>query len=586
MNSLRPQEYADKYLQVLQDYINDVTNGSRLVGKLERLAVTRYVAFLDKYEYRKEELIKALKFISLLNIVHRNEVLQFALAPYQVFALSQIYCFYYPGTDKRVTNTVLLSISSKNGKSNFILALAILEAILDGEKNASITVISPTTKQSGEILKYAKTIIENSPAIDGLFKIKHSTIENKQKGSINSIFVMSDNPKNVQGLSISLSVIDEIFCFDQRTLSVKDITKSKQAARKNPLQILIGTVKEKDSITYEEVYKPAVNVLEGLVEDDTFCILMFQQDSKEEIEQPETWIKSNAALGYTIDLDYLLQEFKSSKIFPSKFANFQQEHLNFNLETIAEETFLTDELVNRCMKDSEPIEPGSEIIIGVDLSSNTDINSIAIMQEKNGIFRFNVINIIPNVQKNFIKGDVDLTRWFVKDLQVYKDNYYQPDEVVNPKGYIIPSTAPVLDTELIEDIITDLSNKYKIKAVCYDNYNSAQVIHKLINKGIYCLPVGQTILVQNEPIKFCERLILADKNLFQIQRNPFVKWQARNLLLYRNLNNDVKFIKRTRKGEPLSIDSWSAMLNCMVYWWDMNKDNLSGISFKLDNMNW
>lgn len=583
---LSPQEFADKYVQVLEDYISQVLAGERTVGRLERLAVERYQRYKNVYEYREKELIKCLKFISLLNITHRNEVAQFRLAPYQVFAVSQIFCFYHPGTDKRVVNTCLLSIASKNGKSNFILALALLDALVDGEKNATITVISPTTKQSGEILKYCKTMIENSPAISELFKINHSTIYNKQPGSINSIFVLSDNPANVQGLNISLSIIDEIFLFDESTLSVKDVTKSKQATRTNPLQILIGTVKDKEKITYEEVYKPAINILEGIVEDDTFFVYIFQQDTKEELEQPEMWVKSNAALGYTIDLDYLQQEYKSSKIFPSKLKNFKQEHLNIVLEAVSEDRFLTDELANRIMKVNKPIATGSTVVIGVDLSSNTDVNSIAIMHEQDGIFNFNVINIIPHVEKNFIKGDLDLTRYFVKDLNQYQQNNYLPDQEHNPKGYIIPSKAPVLDVDLIFDIITDLSNRYKVLAVCYDSYNSQQVIYKLMNQNIYCIPVKQDLKTQNGPIKFIEQLILKDQGLFNIQQNPFVKWQARNLILYKDINNNVKFIKRTRKGVPLSIDSWSAMLNCMVYWCDENKDKLAGLSHQLEAFNW
>src|SRR4051812_35065586 len=107
---MSPDAFSKHYLSNLNKYIKEVLNNTRIVGKKERQAVERYKQFLTKFDYREKELIKRLKFLSLINLPLKGKgAKQMILADWQVFMLANVYCFFHPETDDRVIKQVVVS---------------------------------------------------------------------------------------------------------------------------------------------------------------------------------------------------------------------------------------------------------------------------------------------------------------------------------------------------------------------------------------------------------------------------------------------------------------------------------------------
>lgn len=565
------EEYIKNHLEKLQDYIKSVTGGAAITGLYEQKAVERFSQFKNKYDYREPELKRILKFFSLINIPFKNDIRQIQLAAWQVFLIASCYCLYYPNTDERVTKEAVISSAGKQGKSTLIVTLALLEVLADQELNATVAIISPTTKQSKLILDYSKQIIESSPAITKLFNITHSTVYNKQPKSTNSILVLTNETEKIQGTNLSASILDEIFLYQD--LDIRYVAKRKSGARKNPIQFSIGTVSSKDMKGYEELYQPCIKILNGDVEDDEMFIYIFQQDDEKEISQPELWRKSNPSLELMGNIEDLKKEFNKTKIYPSNLETFKTETLNYWREAGLESPFIDNEVLNNSMRDNHLVPLGSKCWVGVDLSSNVDLTSIALLTEVDDKFYCKTINIMPNAERNFIKGnEIDLNRLFVKDLYdfiAHGYNYSSSTECV------IRCQTPVLDESLVEEILIDLSNKYKIQGVYYDRYNSKQIMHRLEAKGLNCIPIAQNIGTLSQPLKYLERKIISSE--YFIEKNLCTKWQAGNINLYTSFKNDIQ-LQKNKKGH--SIDAWIAQNIAMAGYWLDNFDKMNAL---LDN---
>jgi hypothetical protein len=120
---LSPNEYVQQHLKKLSDYITDVTGGSINCGRYERLAVQRFIEHQSKYLSKENELIKVLRFFSLLNMPIKNETKQFVVMPFQLLwghhslrcGKTIAHAFYHSS---------YLLISKKNNKSTYAAAVA------------------------------------------------------------------------------------------------------------------------------------------------------------------------------------------------------------------------------------------------------------------------------------------------------------------------------------------------------------------------------------------------------------------------------------------------------------------------------
>jgi len=557
LSRLTPNEYATKHLKQLEEYINDVQSGSRIVCQFEKQAVTRFIKnYKLNFEYKESELIRSLKFFSLINIAFKGDVVQFPLQPFQVFIIASVYCFYYKGTDQRVINEAILSTAGKNGKSSFVIGLSLFESVSDFELNANIILTSLTNRQSAEVLKYLKEMIMLSPLLSELFKVNHSTVYNKQANSTNFIQIITNDEDKAQGSNPSVSILDEVFLY--KDLKIKDILKKKSSTRKNPLQLIIGTFSNKEAVSYEHLFLPCVSILNGEAEKDNLFIFFATQDDVREIDNPESWVKSNPSLGAVQSVDNMLEAFNNIKIFPTSKRVFLNDSLNIWQETNLLEKWLEDEIVKAAFT-TDTIPANSVIYIGIDASTNTDLTGLSIIAEvAQDQLLCKTINVMPNAANNFLKKNVDLSKWFVSDTAEYLSNDFvsvkTEDENGKQKvGCIYPCKTPVLDEDLIFEIILRLSNRFKIKSIGYDPFNAQQLIYKLEKKGITCNPVPQNVKHLSFPLKFIEKNLITGK--FKFEYNPCTRWQFGNVDIFTDTNANIKLMKKKIDGVAMSIDA-------------------------------
>lgn len=108
---LNPNDYANHYLTIVDEYISAIQNNEIVHGKFKKLAVELFLRKKEKYTYKESEVKKVFRFFSLLNINHKNKVEQFQLIPYQAFAICNLYGLYTDDVTKkhwRVSNSSIV----------------------------------------------------------------------------------------------------------------------------------------------------------------------------------------------------------------------------------------------------------------------------------------------------------------------------------------------------------------------------------------------------------------------------------------------------------------------------------------------
>jgi hypothetical protein len=84
---LSPKDFVNVHLKRLDDYITGITSNTISANRFEKLAIDRFPLHHSKYWYKEKELIRALRFFSLLQIQISSEARQCDIMPFQMLWL-------------------------------------------------------------------------------------------------------------------------------------------------------------------------------------------------------------------------------------------------------------------------------------------------------------------------------------------------------------------------------------------------------------------------------------------------------------------------------------------------------------------
>jgi phage terminase large subunit-like protein len=247
-------------------------------------------------------------------------------------------------------------------------------------------------------------------------------------------------------------------------------------------------------------------------------------DSDSEFDKPQMWPKCCPALGRTVNLNFLMSEYNSAKIFPAKLKNFKIDNLNLYAES--QDVWLSDDIIKESMLKPFNIPDGAEVYIGLDLSANRDLTSISVLyhnQLTDIFYSKNYFLFANNPDKRIRKGSIDLQRW-IND------------------GYILQCERHTIDENLIIAIIKKLCENYNIRSVGADPWNSTILLQRIENEfNISVDKVIQNVKHLSFPLKYFEEKILNCQHI--MEQSPVMRWNFRNVKLFEDSNSNKKIMK-------------------------------------------
>lgn len=514
-------------------------SGSIPTGIHVKNAVTRYLSDLDKgWNFDEEAVTKVIKYVyKLKHFTGKHAGKHFVLQPWQVFIIANLYGFYNPDGSRRF-QTAYLEMARKQGKTALVAAISLYSLIADGEAAAEVLLAANSKDQA----KIAFNLVHGfarglDPDEKKIRRYRDDIILRNAPGFIKCI--ASDSDK-LDGYNSSVGIVDEFHSAPDT--KVRDVIRSSQAMRENPLLITITTAGFDKSLPCFELRTVCTEILAGVKEDDSFFGVIYSLDETDDWRNPDTWVKANPNIDITVNRDFIAKQVQQAINSPGDEVGVKTK--NLNLWCDSQTTWIPDEYVIKASKrlDFDDFY-GEDVYIGVDLASNVDLTAVAYLFVKDDKYNFFIDYYIP---KETLK---------VRNLHADKEMY---KEWVNSR-FLKVTAGNVTDYDYITRDILDVDKTNRIVKIYYDKYNSTQWAIQCTDERLPLEPFSQTIGNFNGPTREFERLILSGH--INIDDSPVTRYCLRNVELRYDFNGNAKPNKALEKKK---IDGVIASLQALA----------------------
>lgn len=545
--------------QPWQTYIDAVLSGERLAGRLERLAVERFVRLCENPRYEFDEEL-ANYYLEILSHFRHTKGKYYGkrwnLVPWQAFFFAHIFGLVHKDTRLRVTRTVLLITAKKSGKSEIGGALGVLMTFFDGENTAECYSAANTYDQAKYCwvagMKIAKQLAEENEYVGENIYIgqaqNNRTVKNLDTDSLFN--PLPATPEKLDGVGPHCSILDEVHATP--TLALAENLESGSIFRDQPLLAYVTTRGFYRAGALDELEDSFIPILEGKWEDDSVFPLIFSMDEGDNWEDEANWPKSNPNIGVTITLENLRQLYQTAKTKGgTAIVNFMTK--NLNMRTNVASVWIQDDIWRKgSTVYSNNDLAGKKCYAGLDLASTRDIAAFSMF--------------FPPTEDQPARH---ITRYYCPEEGIRQRSKKDkvPYENWVQEGWLTATPGNVIDYSFIEADVYAMAELFDLQLIYYDRFNGSKLIPQLVDSGVNCQPFAQTTTYFNAPLKELERLIFADE--FDPGVDPLLRWMLGNVVIYKDGNGNIKFDKAKCRDK---IDGMVALGMGVAGWLDFRED--------------
>jgi len=425
--------------------------------------------------------------------------------------------------------TVYVEVPRKNGKSSLSAGIALILLFADQEPGAEVFSCAADRDQAAIVFDLAKQMVLASPDLSAISEIYRRSIVVPRTGS--AYHVLSADANTKHGKNASGVIFDELHVQPNRELW--DVLNTSTASRRQPVTVAITTAGyDRQSICWE-VHEYARRVNEGIIEDDSFLVVIHGANEEADWKDEKVWKAVNPGLGVSVKLDYLRQEAKRAGETPSYQNVFRRLHLN--QWTQQNSRYIDIGLWNACSEAPDLAKLKQRYAsAGLDLSSTTDLSALVLL--------------FPPEEK---EGDpFDVLAWFwMPEENIAKRSKKDgvPYDVWVRDGFIEATSGNVIDYDVIKKRITDIHNdKFYLHEIAIDRWNATQLATQLQQEGLTVVPFGQGYRDMTAPTKDLEALLMGKR--IRHGGNPVLRWMADNVSVKQDPAGNLKPDKAKSNG--------------------------------------
>ena len=514
-------------------YAKEVLAGNIVAGQLVIKACRRHMEDIKKskrkdfvFKFDLDRAERAISFFDFLKHTKGEWAGQTVkLELWQCFIVGSIFGWVHKKTGLRRFRTAYTQVARKNGKSTMLAGIGLYGLLADGEPGAEIYSAATKKDQARIIFDEAKNMVKSSPDIRELIDLFQRNMS--VATTVSKFEPLSADVNSMDGLNIHYGLIDELHA--HKTREMWDVLETATGARQQPLIWTITTAGyNRFSICYEQ-YSYCLNILDGLVEDDTYFCYIAQLDKDDDWRDPACWIKANPNLGVSKKLDDLERKCSKAKELPAAQNTFLCKELDMWVSQT--ERWMDLDKWNDCPE--EAVDENGEVIdlagypcyIGLDLSSTTDMTSVNLeFPLEDGRYAVISHSFIPEerVLEKEKRDKVPYSAW-------------------EKQGYITFTPGEVVDYEWVKSYILNQAAKYQVVEIDFDPWNATQLANDLAGEGFECVQIRQGFATLSEPTNDIMSLVL-QKKLIHFN-NPVLTWAIGNSVVTQDPAGNIKLDK-------------------------------------------
>lgn len=550
----------------LQTIPSPIFAGSRTIWRIDGQDFGFQTAKQEphRWVWRPEPVETVVHFINR-NIRHvrgrlRGELIE--LMPWLMACTCELFGWVDKETGHRRYFEFYGEVGRKNSKTlwNAGLIDACL-TVLFPKGGAEVFMLASTELQAKNAFNMANEQIELSEKFNGkLHKYlvgKESLLRIENITNDSFAQVLTSSPEGKTGSNPAFVLADEMHEINNRKLLTSMRTGS--VAQDESLFSMISTAGDNvKSVGYSEhVY--ANKVIEGLVDNDRYCAIIFAASDKDDPHSVETWKKANPGLGISVKVDQLKAiHDKAWAMHTGSAGDLTQEEddvswdeflrYHLNIWTTKSSGYIAAKAWQDCYDEDVLNKYGREGMLafgGLDLAESIDMNSFALLFPEYKTVEYE--NKETGEVEAMIRIMLSVLPWYwvceaaaeASERTTFKYRRYSKHNLE-----IMPGVTT--DQDLIEQRIKSIIRKIpnyteNFKELGYDPYNALGIASRLSKpglqwEGITCTKVRQGILTLNEPTKFIQ--VAALRGDLKQPGNKVLDWNVQNAqVIYDKVRN-------------------------------------------------
>jgi len=533
-------------------YAAGVKSGKIVTGRYIQLAIDRFYKLIDQadekgYWLNHKKGMAPIKFIEKF-IEHtegKSAKKPFLLEPFQQFRFYNTYGWQRENDDGlpiRLIRNIYISVAKKNGKTAEEAADNLFMIGFDQEEGAKVYVGATKEEQARLCFDQSVKFVEKSRYLGKLgYLVRQKKILHTYTNSF--IAPLGGDSKTQDGINAHKSTIDEYHAHKDNT--IKDNLESSSVARLQPVISHITTAgfnKYGVCKLYEDM---CIDILEGVLEDDTFLIMIHKMDKEDDWEDSKNWIKCNPNLNVTVSLDSLKLAYQKAKNLPMTEPNFKTKTLKMWEDGASE--WISAQFWDKCMA---PIKEENFAKLAncgaLDLSSTKDLTCYAMISkpDENGIRDLKVWCFCPEktIRERSREDKVPYEYW----ASLKRENAVDDNDT-----YLIATPGNMVDYNIVKEVVLKQYFLHKTSHCEYDKKFAGALVQSLIDEDIDLSPFSQTMLEYTTPTKELEILISTGK--IRAGKNPILKWALSGCVPIEDSNENKRLskAKATKRIDPI-----------------------------------
>jgi phage terminase large subunit-like protein len=469
----------------------------------------------------------------------------------------------------RLFRRLLLWVPRKNGKSEFLAALALLFWAIDGIVGGQGYVFARDEDQAELPFNKMKAMVGYNPELAASIQPHKKSLYLKECAAAFQLLTGAEEGKHGKGPNVILG--DEMHEWKSR--KIENDLRQGTGTRLEPIELYASTAGLKTNITGVELWEESLAILEGRIEEPTTLVVLFAAAQEDDWRDEKVWAKANPSLGLSPTIQFLRREASLAVGNPRREATFRCYHLNQWVEALAR--WLPLPKWDACTadkagwKDWQGLER-RRCFGGFDVSATRDFTAL--------------IWLFPPVETEE-KWHLRCRFWVPEETleQRIKDARNQvPLDKWLEMGAFETTAGDYVDQNVVKQAILEGFSRFDVEAMAFDPWNARKLVGDLQEDGIEAermLEVRQGILSMGEPSKHFERLVFS--GLIDHGGHPLLRWMAGNTVL--RFDENLNFMPAKKKS-PEKIDGISASVMAVGAAFRDREDDNGGVGAWLSSL--
>ncbi|HAV3752850.1 TPA: terminase large subunit [Acinetobacter baumannii] len=250
-----------------------------------------------------------------------------------------IFGAYDPKAKRRLIREFFLLISKKNTKSTIAAGIMLTALILNDRQSAELIILAPTKEVADNSFNPIRDFIRADEELSERFNVSEHTKTVTHLGTGATLKVIAAESNAAAGKKASIILIDEVWLFGKRANAESMFREAKGGLASRPEGCVIYLSTMPDEVpcgVFKQLLDYARDVRDGIKEDKSFLPLIYEfpkylVEAGEHLK-PENFYITNPNLGASVDLEYLISEFKKVKdAGEESLRDFLAKHLNIEI---------------------------------------------------------------------------------------------------------------------------------------------------------------------------------------------------------------------------------------------------------------